>query len=393
MPHIHVQQCVTIPHLPQTVDEISFIFLAHNINYKHEKLIAVKIKNEAFFILCIAHHDKYLLKADKTTRPTSTYLLHKALLEFTHLNNLQIISSNIPNKSENQHLKNVSSLKNINFFTTLFPIKKQVIIEIGFGSGRHLLYQAQQHVDKIFIGIEIHRASLQQVIKQINIQNLTNIYLLDYDARLFLELLPSNTIEKIYIHFPVPWDKKPQRRVISQTFVDEVSRVLKQNGTLELRTDSQNYYDYAYNCFIKQAKVILKINKNIKIDITSKYEARWQKLQKNIYDIIMIKDYTSQSQNISGDFNFHDGNIRINVISNLQQKTIKFDQGFVHLERYYKVQNQEQFVIRVSMGSFDRPEHLYLILSKNQVQYFPKPPLRSKINLHAHKILNGLLHG
>jgi len=43
---------------------------------------------------------------------------------------------------------------------------------VGFGSGRHLLHQAINNPDILFIGIEIHFPSIEQVLKQITIKNL-----------------------------------------------------------------------------------------------------------------------------------------------------------------------------------------------------------------------------
>ncbi len=54
-------------------------------------------------------------------------------------------------------------------------------------------------------------------------------------------LLTSNKVEKIFVHFPVPWDKKPHRRIFSNEFINEALRILKIKGTLELRTDSRKY--------------------------------------------------------------------------------------------------------------------------------------------------------
>ena len=173
-----------------------------------------------------------------------------------------------------------SALKNIEYFASGFSIDKEVRVEVGFGSGRHILHQAAQNPDILFIGIEIHRPSIEQVLKQITIQNLDNLYVLDYDARLFMELIPSNIVEKVYVHFPVPWDKKPHRRVISTSFIQEARRVLKIDGQLELRTDSENYYAYSYETFISFNKTTLNINKNKDIAINSKYEDRWKKMEK-----------------------------------------------------------------------------------------------------------------
>jgi len=392
MPHLHVKQC-RVPLLPHKADKFTFTFAAQNISNTDEKLIAVQSNKENFFLLCYSKQEKHLLKSDKLTRPTSTYALHLAMMKYADIANLEIIASNIPQKEENEHLKDSSVLKNISFFTAPFTTDKKIVIEIGFGSGRHLLHRAKQYPNKLFIGIEIHKASIQQVIKAINIEHLNNIYLLDYDARLFLELLPSNSIEKIYIHFPVPWDKKPQRRVISPSFIDEAYRVLEKNAALELRTDSQNYYEYSYQCFINRHKVLLNIKKNQRIDITSKYEARWQKMQKDIYDIVMIKDDISSRSEINGTFDFNAPLIhKTDPSSFLNKQTVKFGEGFVHIERVYRIIDTNSYMLRVSMGSFSRPEHLYVIIHSDTIEYFPKQPIKSIINLKAHKILNGLIY-
>jgi tRNA (guanine-N7-)-methyltransferase len=50
-------------------------------------------------------------------------------------------------------------------------------------------------------------------------------------------------------------------------------------------------------------------------------------------------------------------------------------------------------MLRLSMGSFDRPEHLYLIVADGELRYYPELPLKSRSNLRAHKHLNEVLNG
>jgi len=50
-------------------------------------------------------------------------------------------------------------------------------------------------------------------------------------------------------------------------------------------------------------------------------------------------------------------------------------------------------MLRLSMGSFDRPEHLYLIIIDKKASYYPELPLKSKSNLTAHRYLNEILNG
>ena len=390
MPHLHIAEFKSIE-FPCNVDGVEFNFLVNNVNHKDEQLISVKVEEDEFFLLVKQDEKKNLLKSDKLTRPASIYNVHKALLAYAKAAKLEVLFSNVPEYEKNIHLEEVSALKNISYFVDEFPSDKEIRIEVGFGSGRHLLHQAANNPDILFIGIEIHRPSIEQVLKQVAIQNLDNLLVLDYDARLFMELVPSNVVGKIYVHFPVPWDKKPHRRVISTTFIEEASRVLSVNGKLELRTDSENYYAYSYETFIAFNKTTLHINKNKDIAISSKYEDRWKKMEKNIYDVTMINEEDSPALLIEGNFDFQEANANHENIIDLHTSTKKLDGAFIHFERVYE--NVKRIMLRISMGSFDRPEHLYVLIDEKQVSYYPHLPLKSKSNLIAHKYLDGVLHG
>ena len=390
MPHLHIQEFKEIS-FPQKHKEVSFNFIAKNAKHNNETLICVSVDEDDFFLLVKEEENKSLLKTDKLTRPASIYNVHKALLAYADLANLDVISSNVPHKQQNVHLEEATALKHISYFADNFPDASEIRIEVGFGSGRHLIHQATQNPDILFIGIEIHRPSIEQVLKQVSIQNIKNLLVLDYDARLFMELVPSNIVGKIYVHFPVPWDKKPHRRVISTTFIQEARRVLKVDGRLELRTDSENYYAYSYETFINFHKTILHINKNRDIAVSSKYEDRWKRQEKNIYDVTMINEETSQELILEGSFEFCDVTLADAKLIELHGVTKKFDGGFIHFERVYKL--EAGVMLRVSLGSFDRPEHLYVVVDAKKASYFPSLPLKSKSNLLAHKYLNEVFNG
>ena len=390
MPHLHIQEFKQI-NFPQVYDEVRFNFIAKNTNHNDEKLISVTVDEEDFFLLLKEEENRTLLKTDKLTRPASIYNVHRALLAYSNIADLHVINSNVPQTQKNIHLQEVTALKKIEYFANEFPQDKEVRIEVGFGSGRHLLHQAANNPDILFIGIEIHRPSIEQVLKQSTIQKLDNLLVLDYDARLFMELVPSNIVGAVYVHFPVPWDKKPHRRVISTSFIEEARRVLQVGGTLELRTDSENYYAYSYETFIAFNKTTLQINKNKDIAVSSKYEDRWKKMQKNIYDVTMINDVFSEELTIAGDFTFSDLPCNFENVLALHNKTFRFNGGFIHFERTYTT--EDGLMIRLSMGSFDRPEHLYILLNNEGISYYPQFPLKSRSNLQAHKELDKVVHG
>ena len=390
MPHLHIEEFKEISY-PAKENDVVFNFVASNANHADEKLISVSYDGDDFFLLVKVEENRSLLKSDKLTRPASIYNVHRALLAYARLADLNVIASNVPEYQKNVHLQEVTALKKIDYFAENFPTEKEVHIEVGFGSGRHLLHQAAKNPDILFIGIEIHRPSIEQVLKQITIQELDNLLVLDYDARLFMELVPSNIVGKIYVHFPVPWDKKPHRRVISTSFIKESRRVLKVDGRLELRTDSENYYAYSYETFIAFNKTVLHINKNKDIAVTSKYEDRWRKMEKNIYDVTMINEEESEALVIEGEFSFDILEQSYENILALHGQTQRFDGGFIHFERAYKLENG--VMMRLSMGSFDRPEHLYVLLEDKKISYYPTQPLKSKSNLKAHTFLQKVFNG
>ncbi|MEA3228351.1 MAG: tRNA (guanosine(46)-N7)-methyltransferase TrmB, partial [Campylobacterota bacterium] len=135
----------------------------------------------------------------------------------------------------------------------------------------------------------------------------------------------------------------------------------------------------------------LNINKNREIAISSKYEDRWKKMEKNIYDLTMINEESSQPLSLEGSFEFTQHGLNYEKLLALHGTTSKFNNGFIHFERAYILESG--IMLRLSMGSFDRPEHLYLVIKDDSSFYYPALPLKSKSNLIAHKFLDEVLNG
>ena len=356
-----------------------------------DELIGVEHSGEEFLLQLKPDNKATLLKYDKVTRPLKVNLLKEALATVSDELGLEILSSNIAMSNTKPALSSKYFKKIEDFEEITFP-KEKVSVEVGFGSGRHLLYQAQKNPDTLFIGLEIHTPSAQQVLKQIELQELDNIWVVNYDARLFLEMLPSNVCEQIFVHFPVPWDKKPHRRVISPSFLDESMRVLRENGRLELRTDSDKYFWYALETFFSVPKAEVEVRKNEALEVTSKYEARWKRQEKDIYDVYVKCKETSEDKKLALDFNFNIVKYRNNLEKDLPKKALVFDGYFVHFERMFKTED-EKLLIKCAFGSFDRPEHKYLLLDETSCRYFVSPPVKTTVNYEAHRKIMELLNG
>jgi tRNA (guanine-N7-)-methyltransferase len=389
MPHLKVKPFDSDV-IGTTVEKSSILTLHAKSLSSSDEILGILYEGEEFLLQLKPDAKASLLKYDKVTRPLKVNLLKEALAIVSEELGLEVLSSNITISNTKQALSS-EYFKKIEDFENIDYPKNKVSVEVGFGSGRHLLYQAQKNPDTLFIGLEIHTPSAQQVLKQIKLQNISNIWVVNYDARLFLEMLPSNICEKIFVHFPVPWDKKPHRRVISPSFLEESMRVLGVDGRLELRTDSNKYFWYALETFFDVSKVEVEIRKNEALEVTSKYEARWIRQEKDIYDVYVRAKEKSQEKTIVRDFNFNIVKYRKSLEECLPKEPMVFDGYFVHFERLYKT-DDEQLLIKCAFGSFDRPEHKYIILNKDTCRYFVSSPVRTKVNFQAHLKIMELLN-
>ncbi len=395
MPHIVFEKKELIT-TPSSKDGVDFEFVAKSYNFtqkprKTEYRIALKNENKDFLLSLKPKNEHFMIKADKVTRISPVTLVKSALNAYVSLNESNVLFSNtnilkLKEESPNEYLKD------INYFVDEFNTEKEIQIEIGFGSGRHLLHQAKTNPNIQFIGLEIHYPSIEQLLKQLELQNITNVLIVNYDARLFMEFIESNTVGKIFVHFPVPWDKKPHRRIYSNEFINEALRVLKVTGTLELRTDSRKYFDYCTELLtnLPKGKITIDINKDLAV--SSKYEDRWKKQGKNIYDVIL--EAQDIDKNIDLNFNFSfDFKIDFDkILTTIPTKSIIERNYFIHIEELYTIENKNNSgLIKLTMGNFDRPVTKYIHVDEGSISYFQGNPLPTSSNISAHEKLKEIL--
>ena len=395
MPHILFEKKELIK-TPSSVDCVNFEFIAQSYDFsdnnrKIEYRVATKYENKEFLLAIKPKDRNFMIKSDKVTRLSPVSLIKDSLNAYVKENSSKIIFSNTNSFKPEKEQKH-KYLRDINYFVDEFKTQNEIQIEIGFGSGRHLLHQAKVNPNVQFIGLEIHFPSIEQLLKQLELQNITNVLVVNYDARLFMEFIESNKVGKIFVHFPVPWDKKPHRRIYSNEFVNEALRVLKIGGTLELRTDSRNYFDFCLELLTNLPKGKISIDINKDLEVSSKYEDRWKKQGKNIYDLVLTSLDEDKNIDLSFDFSF-EGTIDFDsIITKIPQKAIIFNNFFVHVEELYTIlEKTNSGLIKVTMGNFDRPVTKYIMIQEGKASYYQGNPLPTSSNIDAHKNLKEIL--
>ncbi|ANV97583.1 tRNA (guanosine(46)-N7)-methyltransferase TrmB [Helicobacter enhydrae] len=392
MPHCLATQieCFALPCVQD-----GYVFEYEVSNPKGESLIFVRFERYEFFIhKRYRHkHQDYILKCKKISAGIPTGIIKGALRILAKHNQKYLISHNLNNDSLRSLLVS-PFLKQIEDFLSF---DEEFELEIGFGSGRHILQKAQQNPNRLFIGIELYTPSIEQVLNQINLLGLQNLWIVNFDARIFLELLPSNLCHALYVHFPVPWHKKPHRRVWSAGFVQEALRVLREGGKLELRTDDEEYFADAYKILMNEGAFGAYISKNIDKEVVSKYEGRWRRMQKSIYEMQMYALDTSPQKILDLQFDFCAlkevlkekalGEIAKSFAKISAKKVLQ--KSFLHINDLYL--NQDRCILALSFGDFSQPQSKYVLLEKDEVVYLGGNPLPTEATHSAHFELVQLL--
>ncbi len=118
-----------------------------------------------------------------------------------------------------------------------------VWLEIGFGGGEHLVWQARQNPRVGFIGCEVFEDGIVKALSAIEEHGLRNVRLDTWDARRLLRWLPPASVERAFLLFPDPWPKKrhAKRRLINRALLDELARVLRPGAELRIASDIGDY--------------------------------------------------------------------------------------------------------------------------------------------------------
>ena len=129
----------------------------------------------------------------------------------------------------------------------LFGRSAPCTLEIGFGNGEHLLARARAEAERNFMGVEVHRPGIGQLLRACAAANLTNLRVIAHDAVEVLHAqIAIGALDEVQILFPDPWPKKRhhKRRLIQPDFATLVALRLRPGGWLRLATDWAPYAEH-----------------------------------------------------------------------------------------------------------------------------------------------------
>jgi tRNA (guanine-N7-)-methyltransferase len=124
---------------------------------------------------------------------------------------------------------------------------RELWLEVGFGAGEHLVWQAEAHPEVGLIGAEPYEMGVAKILTKLEETPLNNVRLYEGDGREIIERLPHASLGRFFLLFPDPWPKTRhhKRRFLQTEMLDQLARILKSGAELRFATDDKSYLPYA----------------------------------------------------------------------------------------------------------------------------------------------------
>lgn len=124
------------------------------------------------------------------------------------------------------------------------PLFQGVYVEIGSGSGLHLLKLAEQNPNMLCVGLEIRFKRAFKTGEKAESLGLNNVLVLRTDARNIDQLFNTGEVAAFFVNYPDPWDKRrwKKNRILNEQMLLTMHRLLRPGGYLRYKTDHAEYF-------------------------------------------------------------------------------------------------------------------------------------------------------
>lgn len=131
---------------------------------------------------------------------------------------------------------------NKNYFKNNNPI----VLELGCGKGEYTVGLAQRYPDINFIGVDIKGNRIWTGARTATDNKMNNVAFIRTRIDFIDTCFSSNEVNEIWITFPDPQPQKSRirNRLTNMIFINRYKKILKNNGIINLKTDSEPFYDF-----------------------------------------------------------------------------------------------------------------------------------------------------
>jgi tRNA (guanine-N7-)-methyltransferase len=152
-----------------------------------------------------------------------------------------------------------------NWNKNVFKNNNPIVLELGCGKGEYSVGLAQMYPDKNFIGIDIKGARFWRGAKTGIEENIHNVAFLRTQIELIEHSFGKEEVDEIWITFPDPQIKykRTKHRMTNTEFLINYKKILKSNGLMHLKTDSEFMHGYTLGLLHGEGHEVLYANHNV----------------------------------------------------------------------------------------------------------------------------------
>ena len=146
-----------------------------------------------------------------------------------------------------------------------FKNENPIVLELGCGKGEYSVALAQAYPHKNFIGIDIKGARFWRGAKTALEEGLKNVAFLRSQIELVDLIFAENEVDEIWITFPDPQIKykRTKHRMTNSEFLQRYKKILKPNGMVNLKTDSEFMHGYTLGLLHGEGHEVVQANHNV----------------------------------------------------------------------------------------------------------------------------------
>jgi len=182
-------------------------------------------------------------------------------------------------------------------FEAVFGRSAPLVAEIGFGNGETLAQLAADQPQIDFVGIEVHRPGVAQLLLRLKERELNNVRIFCADAvDILTHRIADESLSGVNLFFPDPWPKKRhhKRRLVNPEFIGLIARKLKIGGLFHAATDWEDYarqmLEVLEGCDrLENAAGKNRFSPRPAHRALTKFERRGQQLGHGVWDLIFIR--------------------------------------------------------------------------------------------------------
>jgi tRNA (guanine-N7-)-methyltransferase len=133
-----------------------------------------------------------------------------------------------------------------NWRKNFFKNENPLVLELGCGKGEYSVSLAKANPNVNFLGVDIKGARFWRGAKTALEENFNNVGFLRTQIELVDHIFDENEVDEIWITFPDPQIKfkRTKHRLTNLDFLQKYKKILKPDGVVHLKTDSEFMHGY-----------------------------------------------------------------------------------------------------------------------------------------------------